>query len=124
LQARQKLETRLHPVGECFTGKTRAVQAVGRRLIGPTCLSLRPGGRGPAHCNALVQLQTSYCLEGKAARRVPWLCTRYKANHVPLPVIMGRLGHSLIKTTINRYGHLMPDLDATAADAMEQALAR
>ena len=51
---------------------------------------------------------------------VAWLI----AANTPLPVIMRRLGHSSITTTIDRYGHLLPELDASAADAMQTALAR
>ncbi len=51
---------------------------------------------------------------------VDWLI----AANTPLPVIMRRLGHSSITTTIDRYGHLLPELDASAADAMQTALAR
>jgi hypothetical protein len=42
----------------------------------------------------------------------------------PLPVITRRLEHSCITITIDRYGHLVPEVDATAGEAMERALAR
>jgi integrase len=51
---------------------------------------------------------------------VAWLI---QAN-TPLPVIMRRLGHASIAITIDRYGHLMPEVDASAADAMQRALVR
>jgi integrase len=51
---------------------------------------------------------------------VAWLI----AANTPLPLIMKRLGHSSITTTIDKYGHLLPELDAGASDAMQQALAR
>ena len=35
----------------------------------------------------------------------------------PLPVIQARLGHEKITTTIDTYGHLLPDLQQAAADA-------
>lgn len=41
----------------------------------------------------------------------------------PLPSIQARLGHESITTTIDRYGHLMPDLDAGNAAAIGRALA-
>jgi integrase len=44
---------------------------------------------------------------------VAWLI----AAGVPLPVIQARLGHEKITTTIDTYGHLMPDLMQAAADA-------
>lgn len=47
---------------------------------------------------------------------VAWLIAR----GVPLPVIQARLGHENISTTIDTYGHLMPDLQKAAADAAGQ----
>lgn len=44
---------------------------------------------------------------------VAWLI----AQGVPLPVIQARLGHEKITTTIDTYGHLLPDLQRAAADA-------
>lgn len=44
------------------------------------------------------------------------------ARGVPLPVIQRRLGHKSITTTIDRYGHLLPDVEAAAADAASAAL--
>lgn len=45
------------------------------------------------------------------------------ARGVPLPVIQRRLGHESITTTVDRYGHLAPDMLALAADATADALA-
>lgn len=50
--------------------------------------------------------------------QVAWLI----AAGVPLPVIQARLGHESIKTTIDRYGHLLPDLQAAAAEAASVAM--
>lgn len=44
------------------------------------------------------------------------------AAGVPLPVIQARLGHESIKTTIDRYGHLLPDLQRAAAEAASMAM--
>jgi integrase len=41
----------------------------------------------------------------------------------PLPSIQARLGHESITTTIDRYGHLMPDLDDGNAAAIDRAFA-
>lgn len=41
---------------------------------------------------------------------------------VPLPVIQARLGHEHIATTIDRYGHLLPDVQAAAAQAASLAM--
>lgn len=50
---------------------------------------------------------------------VAWLIAR----GVSLPVIQARLGHENISTTIDTYGHLMPDLQKAAADAAGQVFA-
>lgn len=44
------------------------------------------------------------------------------AAGVSLPVIQARLGHEKITTTIDTYGHLLPDLMAAAADAASKML--
>src|SRR6185295_17155910 len=49
---------------------------------------------------------------------VSWLI----AAGIPLPVIQRRLGHEHIATTIDRYGHLLPDLQAAAAEAASVAM--
>ena len=44
------------------------------------------------------------------------------AAGVSLPVIQARLGHEKITTTIDTYGHLLPDLQVAAADAAQRVL--
>ena len=39
-----------------------------------------------------------------------------------LPVMQARLGHESIKTTVDVYGHLLPDLQRAAADAAHHVL--
>lgn len=51
---------------------------------------------------------------------VAWLI----AQGAPLPVIQARLGHEKITTTIDTYGHLLPDLQRAAADAASTVLRR
>ncbi|MGN0065182.1 MAG: tyrosine-type recombinase/integrase [Nocardioides sp.] len=41
---------------------------------------------------------------------------------ISLPVIQARLGHEKITTTIDTYGHLLPDVQAAAADAASRVL--
>jgi integrase len=50
---------------------------------------------------------------------VAWLI----ALGTPLPVIQARLGHEKITTTIDTYGHLLPELQKAAADAASSVLA-
>jgi integrase len=45
------------------------------------------------------------------------------ADGRPLASIQRRLGHESITTTIDRYGHLLPELEAGNADAIARALA-
>jgi integrase len=49
---------------------------------------------------------------------VAWLI----AQGTPLPVIQARLGHEKITTTIDTYGHLLPDLQQAAARAADVVL--
>lgn len=44
------------------------------------------------------------------------------AAGVSLPAIQARLGHESITTTIDRYGHLMPDADREAAEALTRLI--
>jgi integrase len=50
---------------------------------------------------------------------VAWLI----GDRVPLPAIQARLGHEKITTTIDGYGHLLPDLQRAAAEAAENVFA-
>ncbi|MEJ7761642.1 MAG: site-specific integrase, partial [Thermomicrobiales bacterium] len=45
------------------------------------------------------------------------------AEGVPMKVVQEVLGHSLLSTTADIYGHLFPEAFDAAADAMERALA-
>ncbi|MGW2932926.1 tyrosine-type recombinase/integrase [Streptomyces sp. NPDC001156] len=49
---------------------------------------------------------------------VSWLI----AANVPLPAIQARLGHESITTTVDRYGHLVQQLDDEVAAAVEAAM--
>lgn len=51
---------------------------------------------------------------------VAWLI----AEGIPLPVIQARLGHEKITTTVDTYGHLLPDVQKAAADAASRVLGR
>jgi integrase len=51
---------------------------------------------------------------------VAWLI----AAGAPLPVIQQRLGHEKITTTIDTYGHLLPDVQRAAAEAADVVLRR
>lgn len=51
---------------------------------------------------------------------VSWLI----AAGLPAPAISRRLGHESVTTTIDRYGHMLPELDEGAVAAMERAMPR
>jgi integrase len=44
------------------------------------------------------------------------------ADGAPLPFIQARLGHESIQTTINVYGHLLPDAHTQMADSLRTAM--
>lgn len=51
---------------------------------------------------------------------VSWLI----AKNLPLPAIQRRLGHESIQTTIDRYGHLLPELDDDMVAAVDSFMLR
>lgn len=88
-------------------------------------LFLAPRGGPLRHRTFYVAVWMKTILEGSGIRQpwprlhdirhshVAWLI----AAGVPLPVIQARLGHEKITTTIDTYGHLLPDLQRQAAAA-------
>ncbi|MGK5529324.1 tyrosine-type recombinase/integrase [Streptomyces sp. URMC 129] len=50
---------------------------------------------------------------------VAWLI----AGHIPLPAIQARLGHESIQTTVDRYGHLLRQMDEEITAALTAAMA-
>lgn len=86
-----------------------------------------PPKAGPLRHRRFYQVWQNAIAKAKVAEPAPrlhdlrhshvaWLLAR----NVPLPVIQARLGHEKITTTIDTYGHLMPDLQRSAADAAAQ----
>jgi integrase len=41
---------------------------------------------------------------------------------VPLPYVQQRLGHENITTTVDLYGHMLPDMQNATAQAASQAM--
>lgn len=92
-------------------------------------LFLPPRG-GPLRHRRFYQVWQNAIVKAKLADPAPrlhdlrhshvaWLIAR----NVPLPVIQARLGHENISTTVDTYGHLMPDLQVAAANAASQVFA-
>ena len=96
---------------------------LGKRLTGPTQLCLRADG-GVLTPDALSKAFR------KTADRCGFEGVRFHdlrhthaslllAAGVPIHVVQARLGHASIQTTIDVYGHLMPDADALATHRLE-----
>lgn len=94
-------------------------------------LFLPPKGGPLRHRTFYRDIWLKKCLPGSGIREphprlhdlrhthVAWLI----ALGTPLPVIQARLGHEKITTTIDTYGHLLPELQKAAADAASSVLA-
>jgi len=99
------------------------------RASGPVFLSLE-GSRirsshfwdrvwGPAVDKAFSEIGKRPRIHDLRHSHASWLI----AAGVSLPAIQARLGHESITTTIDRYGHLMPEADREASAALAQLLA-
>lgn len=96
-------------------------------------LFLPPNGGPLRHRTFYRDIWLRKCVEGAKLKgdkhprlhdlrhsHVAWLI----AAGVPLPVIQARLGHEKITTTIDTYGHLLPDVQRAAADAAGMVFSR
>lgn len=68
--------------------------------------------------NGLVVLTKKPTLHDLRHSHASWLISR----GVPLPYIQARLGHEKITTTVDTYGHLVPDAHQQMADVVAQTL--
>lgn len=48
------------------------------------------------------------------------MATHWLANGVPAKVVSERLGHASVAFTLQVYGHVLPNQQASAAEAMER----
>jgi integrase len=46
------------------------------------------------------------------------------AQGVPVKVVSEMLGHADVSTTLSIYAHVLPDMQSTAADGMDEALGK
>lgn len=89
-----------------------------------------PKGGPLRHKTFYVDIWSKKCLAGAALSEPQPRLHDLRHSHVawliaagaPLPVIQARLGHEKITTTIDTYGHLLPDVQRAAADAASQVL--
>lgn len=91
-------------------------------------LFLAPRGNPVRHRTFYSDIWRTHCTKAVPAphprihdlrhSHVAWLI----AEGIPLPVIQARLGHEKITTTIDTYGHLLPDIQRAAADAASRVM--
>jgi len=74
----------------------------------------------PAPCGCAGTLSQSPRLHDLRHSHASWLL----AAGVPIHIVQLRLGHESIKTTVDTYGHLLPDAQAMASSAASLAFAR
>ena len=74
--------------------------------------------RKPAPCTCPGVLDKKPRVHDLRHSHASWLI----AEGHPLPAISRRLGHASITTTVDRYGHLMPDLDDAINASVDRAL--
>lgn len=89
------------------------------------CTSARPSrcpvhhGVMPGPCGCPGTLKVTPRIHDLRHTHASWLL----AAGVPIHVVQARLGHESIKTTVDRYGHLLPDAQLAAAAAADRAFA-
>lgn len=96
------------PTDQVFVGEHGAVRVHPSRFREHVWLPAR----------AKAKLTKDITPHGLRDSHVAWLVAR----GVPLPVIQARLGHESISTTIDVYGHLMPDLVSQSVTATGDVL--
>lgn len=134
-------ENRTFYVGQPKTRKSRRTISLPNEVVE----SLRPVVRGRKRTDRLFTNHRGEWIKHQTFYREHWRksCTRniseprprihdIRHSHVALlvaggtslPVIQARLGHEKITTTIDTYGHLLPDLQVAAAEAANVVLSR
>lgn len=96
---------------------------LGKRLAGPTQVCLRADGRvlTPDKLTKEFRKIADQCwLEGVRFHDLRHThASLLLAAGVPIHFVRARLGHASVQTTIDIYGHLMPDADAQATHQLE-----
>jgi integrase len=81
----------------------------------PKLCGLHPGDDMPPPCGCEGTLQSRLRIHDLRHTHASWLL----AAGIPIHVVSRRLGHESIQTTVDRYGHLLPDAQLAAAQAAD-----
>jgi integrase len=85
----------------------------------PARCQVHAAGVRPAPCGCAGTLLQTPRLHDLRHTHASWLL----ANGVPIHVVQARLGHESIQTTVDTYGHLLPDAQIAAAAAASAVFA-
>jgi integrase len=83
----------------------------------PRRCTLHAPGEAPPPCGCPGTLSQTPRIHDLRHTHASWLL----AQGVPIHVVQARLGHESIQTTVDTYGHLVPDAQLAAADAAARA---
>lgn len=95
-----------HYLDECRCGGSR-----------PKLCKLHPGEELPEPCGCEGTLSGPVRIHDLRHTHASWLL----AAGIPIHVVQARLGHESIQTTVDTYGHLLPDAQLAAAVAADAA---
>lgn len=95
-----------HYLAKCRCGSSR-----------PKLCPLHPGEALPEPCGCEGTLSGPVRIHDLRHTHASWLL----AAGIPIHVVQARLGHESIQTTVDRYGHLLPDAQLAAAAAADAA---
>lgn len=126
-----------NPIGPTKTRRSRRTVVLPSQVLD----ALRPLCAGRAPTDPLFRGPRDGQVDREVVRRAWWLARAaaglpgvriHDLRHthaswlvaagVPLPEVSRRLGHESITTTVDVYGHMSPDLQASAAAAADRAL--
>ena len=101
-----------------YRDRAMRLEVLGRRLSGGTQVCLREDGnilKPDALSKGFKKIAGRCGLEGVRFHDLRHThASLLLAANVPIHVVQARLGHASIQTTVDTYGHLMPDADAQA----------
>jgi integrase len=86
----------------------------------PRTCKIHPGTQLPEPCGCAATLSVTPRIHDLRHTHASWLL----ASGVPIHIVQARLGHESIQTTVDTYGHLLPDAQIAAAEAASAAFAQ